>query len=68
MQNSSLECLAFFASDKGVVVVVMNRGGDSVAFKLLDTNASGKKQALKTKALPHSAQTFNCIFFKITAE
>ena len=58
VQNSSLECLAFLTPDKGVVVVVMNRGDDSVTFKLLDTDTSGKKQALKIAALPHSIQTF----------
>ena len=36
----------------------MNRGDNSVTFKLLDTDTSGKQQALKVTALPHSIQTF----------
>ena len=58
VENSSLECVAFLTPDNSVVVVVMNRGDNAVTFKLLDTVASGKKQALKITALSHSIQTF----------
>ena len=57
--NSSLECVAFLTPNStDVVVVVMNRGDDSITFKLLDTDVGGKQQALKIDALPHSIQTF----------
>lgn len=57
--KSSLECVAFLTPNStDVVVVVMNRGDDSITFKLLDTDASSKQQAVKITALPHSIQTF----------
>jgi hypothetical protein len=57
--NSSLECVSFLTPDNSdVVVVVLNRGENSVTFKLLDVDISGKQQAVKVTVLPHSIQTF----------
>ena len=56
--NSSLECVAFLTPSSDMVVVVMNRGDNSITFKLLDTDLSGNQQALKITAIPHSIQTF----------
>ena len=56
--DSSLECVAFLTPNNDVVVVVLNRGDDSVTFKLLDVQVNGDQQAVKVAALPHSIQTF----------
>ena len=55
-----MECVSFITPDHKVIVVVMNRGDDSVTFKLLD-EFNGSKQAAKMVALPHSIQTYNYI-------
>lgn len=58
VMNSSLESVAFLTPSKQVIVVVMNRGDNSVTFKLLDDDTGGDKRAVKVTALPHSIQTF----------
>ena len=58
VMNSSLEAVAFLTPKEEVIVVVMNREDNPITFKLLDEDKSGKQQALKVTALPHSIQTF----------